>query len=64
MNARFGSVNAARLTDRCASRPWDEYPLLAAIIELRDAVDEATKAFTRMGVKQRGKLQANLWPTA
>ena len=31
-----------------------------AVIELRDAVDEATKAFTRMGVKQRGKLQAAL----
>jgi hypothetical protein len=31
-----------------------------AVIELRDAVDEATKAFTRMGVRQRGKLQAAL----
>jgi hypothetical protein len=31
-----------------------------AVIELRDAVDEATKAFTRMGVKQRGKLQTAL----
>lgn len=32
----------------------------AAIIELRDAVDEATKSFTRMGVKQRGKLEQAL----
>jgi hypothetical protein len=31
-----------------------------AVIELRDAVDEATKAYTRMGVKQRGKLQTAL----
>ena len=34
--------------------------ITTAVIELRDAVDEATKAFTRMGVKQRGKLQAAL----
>lgn len=31
-----------------------------AVIELRDAVDEATKSFTRMGVKQRGKLEKAL----
>lgn len=31
-----------------------------AVIELRDAVDEATKTFTRMGVKQRGKLETAL----
>ena len=34
--------------------------ITTAVIELRDAVDEATKAFTRMGVKQRGKLQVAL----
>jgi hypothetical protein len=34
--------------------------ITTAVIELRDAVDEATKAFTRMGVKQRGKLQTAL----
>lgn len=31
-----------------------------AVIEIRDAVDEATKSFTRMGVKQRGKLEEAL----
>jgi hypothetical protein len=34
--------------------------IMTAVIELRDAVDEATKAFTRIGVKQRGKLQVAL----
>jgi hypothetical protein len=34
--------------------------ITTAVIELRDVVDEATKAFTRMGVKQRGKLQVAL----
>ena len=34
--------------------------ITTAIIELRDAVDEATKSFTRMGVKQRGKLETAL----
>ena len=34
--------------------------ITTAVIELRDAVDEATKTFTRMGVKQRGKLQVAL----
>jgi len=32
-----------------------------AVIEIRDAVDEATKSFTRMGVKQRGKLEKALY---
>jgi type IV secretory pathway VirB4 component len=34
--------------------------ITTAVIELRDAVDEATKTFTRMGVKQRGKLERAL----
>ena len=34
--------------------------MTTAVIELRDAVDEATKSFTRMGVKQRGKLEKAL----
>lgn len=34
--------------------------ITTAVIELRDAVDEATKSFTRMGVRQRGKLQVAL----
>ena len=34
--------------------------ITTAVIEIRDAVDEATKSFTRMGVKQRGKLEKAL----
>ena len=34
--------------------------IATAVIEIRDAVDEATKSFTRMGVKQRGKLERAL----
>ena len=34
--------------------------ITTAIIELRDTVDEATKSFTRMGVRQRGKLEKAL----
>lgn len=34
--------------------------IATAVIEIRDAVDEATKSFTRMGVKQRGKLETAL----
>ncbi len=34
--------------------------ITTAVIELRDAVDEATKSFTRMGNKQRGKLEKAL----
>ncbi len=37
-----------------------ERAITTAVIELRDAVDEATKTFTRMGVKQRGKLEKAL----
>jgi hypothetical protein len=38
----------------------DPRSITTAVIEIRDAVDEATRTFTRMGVKQRGKLQAAL----
>lgn len=34
--------------------------IATAVIEIRDAVDEATKSFTRMGVRQRGKLERAL----
>ena len=31
--------------------------IATAVIELRDTVDEATRAFTRMGIRQRAKLE-------
>ena len=34
-----------------------ERAIATAVIELRDTVDEATRAFTRMGIRQRAKLE-------
>jgi hypothetical protein len=51
--------NPLALTD---DSPTDDSPraIDTAVIELRDTVDEATRAFTRMGVRQKAKLEQAL----